>query len=270
VSGDLHRSIRRFVRQASQQAGAELTGPVGSALALATNTYEALCEAVAKAFSNEDAVGGGSFDLVGRIELSLLLMEGLKPTDILLDFGCGTGRLAVRAIPVLTGGHYIGADISQTMLEKARLLVTGTLPLPACKVSWVQQTTSEFPLPQHSVDLVCAFSVFTHMEHEDSYRYLKDALRIVRPGGRFVFSCLPLSVEYARDVFLASARERLHERWSKVRNVTTSVDLMTAIAELAGWRVLRWYPGDELRIQSFDTGEWFALGQSASVLEAPE
>jgi hypothetical protein len=36
-------------------------GPVGSALALATNTYEALYEAVAKAFSDEDAVGGGSF-----------------------------------------------------------------------------------------------------------------------------------------------------------------------------------------------------------------
>jgi hypothetical protein len=28
------------------------------------------------------------------------------------------------------------------------------------------------------------------------------ARRVVRPGGRFLFSCLPLSLEAARDIFL--------------------------------------------------------------------
>jgi hypothetical protein len=117
--------------------------------------------------------------------------------------------------------------------------------------------------------MVCAFSVFTHMEHEDAYRYLKDARRIVRSGGRFVFSCLPMNLEFARDVFLASSEDDERTRWSKVRNVTTSVDLMTTIAQLASWTVLRWWPGDQTNIPMRDTGELFPFVQSVCVLESP-
>jgi len=219
--------------------------------------------------SPEAAVGGGSVDHVGRVELSLLLMEGLKPTDTVIDFGCGTGRLAVQVIPRLVGGRYIGVDISKTMLDRARTQVAETVRDHRCDVLWLNQTTPEFPFPDLSIDMICAFSVFTHLEHEDSYRYLKDARRIVRAGGRLVFSCLPMDLPYSREIFLASAQEDLLTRWSKVRNVTTSVDLMTAVARLAGWTVLRWYPGDQENIRMWDTGQLFPFAQSACTLVSP-
>jgi len=75
--------------------------------------------------------------------------------------------------------------------------------------------------------MICAFSVFTPVEHEDSYRYLASARRVVRPGGHFVFSCWPMGVEGAKDLFLDQARSDFAERWSSVRNVTTSEDYMT-------------------------------------------
>ena len=37
-----------------------------------------------------------------------------------MDLGCGAGRLAVHAVPTLIGGSYIGVDISQTMLKRAK------------------------------------------------------------------------------------------------------------------------------------------------------
>jgi hypothetical protein len=46
----------------------------------------------------DDAIGG-DFDLGGRIQLGVLLRQGLRPTDTLLDLGCGSGRLALKAIP---------------------------------------------------------------------------------------------------------------------------------------------------------------------------
>lgn len=232
------------------------------------NIYEALYETHGKLFSDEDVVGAGDFDLIGRIELGVLLMEGLRPTDTLVDFGCGTGRLAVHAIPRLVGGHYIGVDISQSMLDKAQTRIRWSIPKP-CRVSWIKQTAAAFPFEDRSVDMICAFSVFTHIEHEDTYRYLKDALRVIRPGGRFIFSCLPLSLPAAEAVFLESARDDLESRWRKVRNVTTSMELMEAIARLAGWTRLRWYAGNERTIRLPDTGEPTALGQSTCVLEAP-
>jgi SAM-dependent methyltransferase len=244
-------------------------GARASPLEAPGNIYERLYEAHGRHFSDEDVVGAGNFDLIGRLELGVLLAEGLRPTDTVVDFGCGTGRLAVHLIPVLRGGHYVGVDVARSMLDKAESRIARGVPAPPCRISWVHQTETTFPLPDRSVDLVCAFSVFTHIEHEDTYRYLRDALRVVRPGGRFVFSCLPMDLAAAREVFLLSAREDFSGRWGQVRNVTTSVDLMEAVARLAGWVPLRWYPGDRLCIPLPGSGELMALGQSTCVLEAP-
>lgn len=234
---------------------------------LSANTYETLYEAHAQAHTAEDAVGG-SFDVIGRLELEILLLEGLKPTDTLLDLGCGTGRLAVHSIPALNGGAYIGIDISQSMLDEAHRRVQDAIPEPQCEVLWAKQTTPVYPLDANSVDVICAFSVFTHMEHEDTYRYLKEALRIVRPGGRFIFSCLPMNLNLARTVFLNSAATDLEARWSEVRNVTTSVDFMNEIARMAGWTPVRWYDGEEKNIRLPDTQELHNMGQSVCVLQA--
>jgi hypothetical protein len=124
-------------------------------------------------------------------------------------------------------------------------------------------------LPDASADLICAFSVFTHMEHEDAYRYLIDGLRVTRAGGRFVFSCLPLELELSREIFREAAAFSLAERWRRVRNVITSRDLMDSIADLAGWRVISWYRGDEPTFDVPGLRERAALGQSVCVLERP-
>jgi SAM-dependent methyltransferase len=231
------------------------------------NVYERLYETHAQGDVSDEAVGGGDFETIGRVELDLLLMEGLKPTDTLVDFGCGTGRLAVQAIPMLSGGSYIGIDISDTFLSRANTRIQEAVPAPPCRVRWMKQTTPTFPLGDQSADMICAFSVFTHMEHEDSYRYLKDARRVIRPSGCFIFSCLPMNLADAKQVFVEQANEDIRERWSGVRNVTTSVDLMEEIARLAGWRPARWYAGDENNIGSPGKDKR-ALGQSSCVLVA--
>ncbi len=82
-----------------------------------------------------------------------------------------------------------------------------------------------------------------------------------------MFSCLPLDLAAARDIFLASADWSLEERWAQVRNVTTSVDLMNAIARLAGWEPVRWYRGDENNVRVPGRSEMWGLGQSTCVLE---
>jgi SAM-dependent methyltransferase len=236
-----------------------------------TFDYAALYERVAASTATDaDVIGGGDFDLIGRLELGALLDGGLRPDHVLVDFGCGSGRLALHALPFLAGGEYVGMDISETMLRRAQQNIAEAHPDPPCRVTWLQSTGTTFPLRTGSADFICAFSVFTHIEHEDSYRCLVDALRVVRPGGRFVLSCLPLELDLARQVFRESASVPLAQRWSRARNVATSRDFMDAISELAGWQVVAWYRGDEPKVQIAGIGERGAFGQSICVLERPE
>jgi ubiquinone/menaquinone biosynthesis C-methylase UbiE len=231
-----------------------------------TRSYEALYEAAARFAPPEQSIGGGDYDHIGRIELGVLLMEGLEPGDTLVDLGCGTGRLAVQVVPLLAGGRYIGIDISKTMLAHARALLSKRVPSPPCSVELLQQSTPEFSLAEKSVDMVCAFSVFTHMEHEDNYRYLQGVRRIIKDDGRFIYSCLPMDLAVAREIFEQQASLEAVERWGGVRNVTTSRDLMDAIARMAGWEPVRWYSGNEHCISVPGSKDTHPLGQSVCVL----
>lgn len=231
------------------------------------NTYERLYEYYAKAVPSDQAVGHGDFDLIGRTELALLQLEGLQPEHTLVDLGCGIGRLAVHVIPALTRGSYIGIDISDTMLKRAKERIAQTLPTTTCRVTWIKQTKPHFDLPENSVDMMCAFSVFTHMEHEDSFRYMRAALKVVKPGGRFIFSCTPLTASLGKQIFLNSANLDLKSRWKYVRNVTTSLDYMAEIARMAGWSPLRWYAPDVPNIGPADNGQMYSLDQASCVLE---
>jgi len=230
--------------------------------------YERLYEAHTHRYPDEEVVGAGNFDLIGRQELALVRIAGLKPTGTLVDLGCGVGRMASHAIPYLAGGRYIGTDVAPSMLQRAAARLEGVAAASSCEVSWVKQTGTVFAVPDQTVDVFCAYSVFTHIEHEDTYNFLKDARRAVRPGGSFVFSCLPMELAAARDIFLASARMDYSGRWSTVRNITTSMDFMDAISRLAGWRPRKWFRGDEENLPL--DGRMYAFGQSVCVLESSE
>jgi SAM-dependent methyltransferase len=49
--------------------------------------------------------------------------------------------------------------------------------------------------------MVCAFSVFTHLLHEQSFLYLQEAKRVLKPGGKAVFSFLEFHIYSHWDVF---------------------------------------------------------------------
>lgn len=237
----------------------------GHQIWLPSDIYQQLYEIHALSSDDSDAVGRGSYDVIGLLELELLKQAGLAPDSTLVDFGCGTGRLAVQAIGALPQGHYIGIDISKEMLRRLEIRLR-ELPKQG-RVSLLHQPSDVFPLEDGSVDMLCAFSVFTHMEHEDTFRYLKDARRVVKPGGRFVFSCLPVDTPLGQYVFLESAGVDVQIRWARVRSVATSRELMQEIARLAGWTTARWYRGDEENITLPGEDKRFAFGQSVAVLE---
>lgn len=126
---------------------------------------------------------GGSYEALGEIEKQLLIAVGLEPHHTLLDVGCGSGRLAKALVPYLTTGRFLGTDIVQELLDYAR---------DGSPAGWEFALVEDIrvPFPDNSADIAAFFSVFTHLLHEESYCYLMEARRVVKPGGKIVFSFL--------------------------------------------------------------------------------
>ena len=106
----------------------------------------------------------------------------------------------------------------------------------------------------------------SHMEHEDTFLYLQDGRRIIKDHGKFIYSCLPMDLAVSREIFAAQAALDPVNRWSSVRNITTTQEFMSTVAHMAGWDTVRWYRGDEANIRLPDSSQMQAWGQSSCVL----
>src|SRR6266576_6479902 len=62
---------------------------------------------------------GGEFDAVGKLEYYLLRSLGLSSGQLVIDVGCGSGRLA-RQLASDTSIRYVGTDVVPRLLEAAR------------------------------------------------------------------------------------------------------------------------------------------------------
>ncbi len=200
---------------------------------------------------------GGRFDDFGQLMVKILIHAGLKPPDYLIDVGCGSGRLTKAIAPYLMG-RYLGTDIVPSLLDNARQYG---------KPGWRFKQVSEIAIPEQDdcADMVCFFSVLTHLLHEDSYRCLREAKRVLKPGGRVVFSFLEFRVYATRAVF----RDMVAASDAGVKTITNQFVSRDAIEAWADELSLRLFPivgGDEKQIPEDGSGV-YSLGQSLCVME---
>ncbi|MGN6770582.1 MAG: class I SAM-dependent methyltransferase [Rhizobiaceae bacterium] len=143
---------------------------------------------------------GGQWEWVGRLETDLLRMMGLRDGMRLVDLGCGSGRLAVVLAKEMRI-EYHGIDIVPDLLEYAKEITP-----PAYRFSRVENI--EIPDTDQSADMICAFSLFTHLLHEETYIYLEECARVLKPGGKLVFSFLELAIPPHWAIFQSTKDKR--------------------------------------------------------------
>src|SRR5829696_6531858 len=88
--------------------------------------HRRLLRQLRNSYPNEEAVKlavGGEFDALGHLLREGLVFHGLKPTDYLIDVGCGSGRLA-KPLAEYLHGKYLGIDVVPELVRYARLLVS--------------------------------------------------------------------------------------------------------------------------------------------------
>ncbi|MCS6802628.1 MAG: arsenite methyltransferase [Chloroflexota bacterium] len=105
----------------------------------------------------------------------------LRPGEIVLDLGSGGGLdVLLSARRVGPTGKVYGVDMTEEMLDLAR---RNAREAGAENVEFLRGTIEAVPLPDASVDVVisnCVINLST-----DKAAVLREAFRVLRPGGRF-------------------------------------------------------------------------------------
>ena len=105
----------------------------------------------------------------------------IAPESRVLDIGCGGGA-TMRALAAQTTGHIDGVDYSAASVDVARATNADLIRSGRARVQ--QASVSALPFPDGSFDLVTA--VETHYYWPNFGRDLREVLRVIAPGGRFV------------------------------------------------------------------------------------
>ncbi|MEO5961667.1 MAG: methyltransferase domain-containing protein [Opitutaceae bacterium] len=150
---------------------------------------------------------------------------GIFPHDVILEIGCGVGRVGKPLSRQCL--HWFGADISGVMLKHAAHRLRG---LP--NVTLVELATvglREFP--DAIFDVVYCTVVFMHLFEWDRYRYVQEAHRVLRPGGRCYFDNVPFDTDHGWEVFTQSARYPIENRPAHLSMVSSREELRTYLTK---------------------------------------
>jgi ubiquinone/menaquinone biosynthesis C-methylase UbiE len=167
--------------------------------------YDRHLEELGEANAAKYHVGGiDSYYLIGAVERRLLEMTGLKPESYIIDIGCGSGRLA-QALSGKQNLGFLGIDVVPRLIEYCRREL---------RPDWRFEVSENFTIPERNdaADFVTAFSIFTHLLHEETFAYMREAYRVLKPGGMLVSSFLEYRIEAHQKIFLSAEKSKHTER----------------------------------------------------------
>ena len=120
---------------------------------------------------------------------ALVERAAFERAGVVLELGCGTGRLAARLLAerLPAGARYHGLDVSPRMVELARAAVA-----PWGDRARVDQVSGALGLPAAtaSADRLVSTYVLDLLSPADTRRFLAEAHRVLRPGGLLALASL--------------------------------------------------------------------------------
>lgn len=135
--------------------------------------------------SNHREAVGGLWDEIGELQFKLLVERGLRPSDRLLDVGCGSLRGGVHFINYLESEHYFGVDKSENLLRAGSLI-----ELPRHKIGEKQfhiecRSDFDFSVFDEEFNFVIAQSLFTHLSWNSIALCLANIGKVLHRDGAF-------------------------------------------------------------------------------------
>ena len=120
----------------------------------------------------------------------------MKRGDTVLDIACGAGLdLYVASQTVEPGGKVIGIDLADEMVKKAR---ENMVKLGVTNVEVKKAPSDKLPLEDETVDVVTSNGIYNLSPDKEAV--LREAYRVLKPGGTIAFSEIVLKRELEEEI----------------------------------------------------------------------
>jgi ubiquinone/menaquinone biosynthesis C-methylase UbiE len=169
----------------------------------------------------------------------LCTIEQLLPPDVesVLDLGTGTGALLAYIGRRRAGTALAGLDPAPAMVEQAR----DKLGAGSQAELWVG-SAADIDAPDERFDAVVSNFALHHLPHDEKHVCAREVLRVLRPGGVFVFGdqyCRsmggPSDPDWVDDVLeLFSAKARYFHREVSRERMLLQLELLPRLATADG------------------------------------
>jgi trans-aconitate 2-methyltransferase len=115
--------------------------------------------------------------------LRVLERLSLRGDELVLDVGCGTGRLTAELIARLRRGRVVAVDLSESMLQTAREHLASSGEVHPC---FVRADAASLPFDACADVVFSAATLHWVLDHP---RLFRSVCSVLKPGGRFVAQC---------------------------------------------------------------------------------
>jgi len=227
-----------------------------------------------------DYSGGGFVPIGNHLVQLMMARAGLADGMVVVDIGCGIGRMAVAMSKRLREIRYVGFDVVKYGILWCRKRFSA---LPGYRFvhanifnTFYNPRGSEagssyrFPVSDSTADFVCATSVFTHMPASEVTHYLRETSRCMKRGAKAYFTAFILDQESRGQIeanltLLTFRRERqgAYVETPDEPDLAVAYDgsAFEAMVVRSGLEVVAFYPGNWRKLPYEDFQDAYVLAK---------